>query len=71
MESNLNGVYRNEPSENNSSLSIEEIGDGGIFWKNWLGNSPLKATKMMVRPKDVWFSSGNGSNEDYTHSDDF
>jgi hypothetical protein len=42
--------------------------EGGIFWKNWLGNSPLKATKMMIRPKDVWFSN---SSEDYTQFDDF
>jgi Fibrinogen beta and gamma chains, C-terminal globular domain len=69
-ESNLNGVYHNESLEDD--LSSEEI---GIFWKNWMGNSALKATKMMVRPKDVWFSSSNsgggGSNEDYTQFDDF
>lgn len=47
-ESNLNGVYCDEPLGNNYH---------GIFWEHWLGDYSLKASKMMVRPKDVWFSN--------------
>lgn len=47
-ESNLNGLYRDEPLGNNYR---------GIFWEHWLGDYSLKATKMMLRPKDVWFST--------------
>lgn len=52
-ESNLNGVYQDEPLGNNYH---------GIFWEHWLGDYSMKATKMMIRPKDVWFS--NPSDED-------
>lgn len=47
-ESNLNGVWRDEPLGNEYQ---------GIFWEHWLGDYSLKASKMMVRPKDVWFSN--------------
>lgn len=47
-ESNLNGVYCDEPLGNDYH---------GIFWEHWLGDYSLKASKMMVRPKDVWFSN--------------
>jgi hypothetical protein len=64
----LNGIYQNELIEKtlNDSFKLE---NNGIFWKNWLGNSPLKATKMMIRPRDMWFS--NTANEDYYQLDDF
>ena len=28
----------------------------GIFWEHWLGDYSLKASKMMVRPKDLFNS---------------
>lgn len=49
-ESNLNGVYHNEPKSNHS------MNFSGIFWEHWLGDYSLKATKMMVRPKDSFNS---------------
>jgi hypothetical protein len=49
-ESNLNGVYRTEP------LGEDSRNYKGIFWEHWLGDYSLKASKMMIRPKEVWFS---------------
>jgi Fibrinogen beta and gamma chains, C-terminal globular domain len=40
-------MYRDEPLGNDYN---------GIFWEHWLGDYSLKATKMMLRPKDVWFT---------------
>lgn len=55
-ESNLNGVYRDEP------LGDDSRSYHGIFWEHWHGDYSLKATKMMIRPKDVWFT--NPADED-------
>ena len=49
-ESNLNGVYHNEPKSNHS------MNFSGIFWEHWLGDYSLKAAKMMIRPKDSFNS---------------
>lgn len=49
-ESNLNGIYHDEP------LGESSRNYKGIFWEHWLGDYSLKASKMMIRPKDVWFS---------------
>ena len=65
-ESNLNGIYEPSGIFTNKSEGITNV---GIFWKNWLGMSPLKASRMMIRPRDVWFN-GNMSVEDYNQLDD-
>lgn len=49
-ESNLNGIYHDEP------LGQQSRKYKGIFWEHWLGDYSLKASKMMIRPKDVWYS---------------
>lgn len=51
IEANLNGVYRQNPWNNNYV---------GIIWEKWTGDYSLKATKMMIRPKINW---GNDKNE--------
>jgi hypothetical protein len=53
-ESNLNGVYKKNPKGNNFT---------GIFWEHWLADYSLKSTKMMIRPKDVWYTSGVSEEE--------
>lgn len=42
IEANLNGVYQNQPLNNNFI---------GIIWEQWLGDYSLKSTRMMIRPK--------------------
>lgn len=44
-ESNLNGIYRDEPTGEDSRNYK------GIFWEHWHGDYSLKASKMMIRPK--------------------
>ncbi|KAG5673929.1 hypothetical protein PVAND_003930 [Polypedilum vanderplanki] len=66
-ECNLNGVYRNGgPIGNDISASTD-----GIYWRNWLGNSPLKASRMMIRPQEMYSNNNNNNDEDYTQLDDF
>ncbi|XP_070497828.1 angiopoietin-2-like [Chironomus tepperi] len=65
-ESNLNGFYEPLGIFTNKSDVITKV---GIFWNNWLGKSPLKASRMMIRPRDVLFN-GNMSVEDYNQLDD-
>ncbi|CRK95275.1 CLUMA_CG008643, isoform A, partial [Clunio marinus] len=55
-ESNLNGIYRDEP------LGGDSRNYHGIFWEHWLGDYSLKATKMMIRPKDFWLSNPKDEN---------
>lgn len=57
-ESNLNGAYHDEP------LGEHSREYKGIFWEHWLGDYSLKASKMMIRPKDVWFSSQQTETDD-------
>lgn len=45
IEANLNGIYRQSPTNNNYV---------GIIWEKWLGDYSLKASKMMIRPKINW-----------------
>ena len=42
-ESNLNGIYFEEPTGHSYA---------GILWEHWLGDYSLKATRMMIRPKE-------------------
>lgn len=49
-ESNLNGIYRDSPTGEDSRNYK------GIFWEHWLGDYSLKASKMMIRPKENSFS---------------
>lgn len=52
IEANLNGVYRQNPRNNNYV---------GIIWEKWIGDYSLKATKMMIRPKINWRNDENES----------
>jgi hypothetical protein len=29
----------------------------GIIWERWLGDYSLAKSKMMIRPKEVWFNN--------------
>uniref|UniRef100_U5ET44 Putative ficolin n=1 Tax=Corethrella appendiculata TaxID=1370023 RepID=U5ET44_9DIPT len=47
-ESNLNGIYFNNPKGHKYR---------GILWESWLGDYSLKSSKMMIRPKDAWYEN--------------
>jgi hypothetical protein len=47
-ESNLNGKYYETPTDHRFM---------GIIWERWLGDYSLAKTKMMIRPKEVWFNN--------------
>uniref|UniRef100_A0A182MHA9 Fibrinogen C-terminal domain-containing protein n=1 Tax=Anopheles culicifacies TaxID=139723 RepID=A0A182MHA9_9DIPT len=54
--SNLNGKYYLENPRSHKST--------GILWESWLGDYSLKATKMMIRPKDTWNKDEDAADND-------
>jgi Fibrinogen beta and gamma chains, C-terminal globular domain len=47
-ESNLNGRWFDSPNGHNFM---------GIIWEKWLGDYSLAKTRMLIRPKELWFNS--------------